>query len=107
MKSMIGRVVMRIAGGANTVLGVIAVNASMTKPQMTKVAQMAQDGLARAIRPAHTLLDGDVLFALATGGLKMDVSTVGAFAADALAQAIGRAVRMAAPAGGLPGLAGE
>ena len=71
------------------------------------MAQMAQDGLARTIRPAHTMLDGDTVFALATGGKGVDVSTVGAFAADALSQAILRAVRMAAPAGGLPGLNAE
>ena len=68
---------------------------------------MAQDGLARAIRPAHTMLDGDTIFALATGEKKTDPSTVGAFAAEVMSQAIVRAVQKAGPAGGLPGLAGE
>ena len=77
---------------------------ALTKAQATKVAQMAHDGLARTIRPAHTMLDGDTVFALATGGRRVDVSTVGAYAADALSLAILRSVRMAAPAGGLPGL---
>jgi L-aminopeptidase/D-esterase-like protein len=104
MKSLLGRAVLNLASRSNTVLGVVAVNASFTKTEMTKIAQMAHDGLARTIRPAHTMLDGDTIFAIATGGKKIDVSTAGAFAADTLAQAVVRAVRMAAPAGGLPGL---
>ena len=89
---------------SNTVIGVVATNARLTKAQATKVAQMAQDGLARVIRPAHTMFDGDTIFALATGEKKADVSMVGAFAAEVMAEAILRAVKMAAPAGGLPGL---
>ena len=94
----------RSAIRSNTVIGVIATNAKLTKAQATKVAQMAQDGLARAIRPAHTMFDGDTLFALSTGSVKADVSTVGAFAAEVMADAIVRAVRAAKPAGGLAGL---
>lgn len=94
----------RQAVRSNTVIGVVATNARLTKAQATKVAQMAQDGLARAIHPAHTLFDGDTVFALATGAKKADVSTVGAFAAEVMAEAILRAVKMAASAGGLPGL---
>lgn len=94
----------RIFPSNNTVLGVVAVNANFSKAEMTRVAQMAHDGLARAIHPAHTQFDGDTIFALATGGKKMDVSTLGAFAAEAVATAIVRAVRMSASAGGLPGL---
>lgn len=104
MRSFVGRSVLRFAARANTVLGVVALNANLTKNEATKVAQMAQDGVARAVRPAHTMLDGDIVFALATGGKKVDVSTAGAFAAEALSLAILRAVRSAAPAGGLPGL---
>jgi L-aminopeptidase/D-esterase-like protein len=89
---------------SNTVIGAVATNAKLTKAQATKVAQMAQDGLAQAIRPAHTMFDGDTVFALATGEVDADVSTIGAFAAEVMAQAIVRAARMAAPAGGLPGL---
>ena len=89
---------------SNTVIGVIATNAKLTKAEATKVAQMAQDGLARVIRPAHTMFDGDAIFALATGDKKVDVSMVGAFAAEAMAEAIVRAVSLAAPSGGLPGL---
>ena len=94
----------RAAVKSNTVIGVVATNAKLTKSQATKVAQMAQDGLARVIRPTHTMFDGDTIFALATGEQKADVSTVGAFAAEVMAEAILRAVKMAAPAGGLPGL---
>jgi L-aminopeptidase/D-esterase-like protein len=104
MKKMIGRGVLGFASRGNTVIGVVATNAKLTKAQTAKVAQMAQDGLARTVRPAHTMLDGDVIFALSTGTKKADVSTVGAFAAEAMAQAILRAVRTAKAAGGLPGL---
>lgn len=89
---------------SNTVIGVVATDARLTKAQATKVAQMAQDGLARTIRPAHTMFDGDTIFALSTGNKNADVSMVGTFAAEVMAEAILRAVRMAAPAGGLPGL---
>lgn len=103
MKRTIGRGVLGLATRANTIIGVVATNAKLNKAQATKVAQMAQDGVARAVRPAHTMLDGDVLFALSTGAEKADISTVGAFAAEVMAQAIVRAVKMASPAGGLPG----
>jgi L-aminopeptidase/D-esterase-like protein len=106
MKTFFGKTVLSFATRTNTLLGVVAVNATLTKPEMTKAAQMAQDGIARSTRPAHTMLDGDTVFALATGGRKVDASTVGAFAAEALAQAIVRAARAAHSAGGLPGAAG-
>jgi L-aminopeptidase/D-esterase-like protein len=89
---------------SNTVIGVIATNAKLTKAEATKVAQMAQDGLAQTIRPAHTMFDGDTVFALSTGKQKADVSTVGAFGAEIMAKAIVRAVQMAESTWGLPGL---
>ena len=104
MKSFLGSRLLTFAARSNTVLGVVAVNANFTKAGMTKIAQMAQDGIARSVRPAHTQLDGDVVFALATGGKRADVSLVGAYAAEAMSLAILSAVRMAKPAGGLPGL---
>ncbi|MFZ5857344.1 MAG: P1 family peptidase [Chloroflexota bacterium] len=107
MKTFFGRTVLSFATKANTVIGVVATNADFTKVEATKMAQMAHDGLARTVRPAHTMLDGDTIFALATGGKKADVSTVGAYAAEVTAQAIVRAARMAASSGGLPGLATE
>ncbi|NWG08091.1 MAG: P1 family peptidase [Chloroflexi bacterium] len=93
----------RSAVRSNTVIGLIATNARLTKAEATKVAQMAQDGLAQSIRPAHTMFDGDTIFALATSEKKADISTVGAFAAEVMAEAVVRAVKMAKPAGGLPG----
>ena len=102
MKTLVGRAILKLAMSHNTVIGVVATNAKFDKAQATKMAQMAQDGLARAIRPAHTMLDGDTIFAMATGQKKADVSIVGAYAAEVLAQAIVRAVKMAKPAGGLP-----
>jgi|SRR5271157_1873769 len=104
MRTFAGRNVMQLATKSNTVIGVIATNAALTKVEATKVAQMAHDGLARCIRPAHTMLDGDTIFALSTGKKKSDVTTIGTFAAEAITQAILHAVKMAAPAGGLPGL---
>ena len=104
MKTTIGRGIFGFASRGNTVIGVVATNASLTKAQATKVAQMAHDGLARTIRPAHTMLDGDTIFALSTGTKKADVSTIGAFAAEAMAEAILRAAQTAKSAGGLPGL---
>lgn len=89
--------------GQNTTIGVVATNARLTKVQATKVAQMAQDGLARAIYPAHTMGDGDVVFALATGDIdNSDVSRIGALAADVMADAIVRAVRAAGTIPGYP-----
>jgi len=94
---------MTASGLGNTVIGVVATNAQLTKEETNKVAQMAQDGLARAVRPAHTMLDGDAIFALATGTAgRANVSVIGAFAAEVMAQAIRRAVRMATPLAGLP-----
>src|SRR5574341_152380 len=104
MKKPLGRGILGFASRANTVIGVVATNAKLTKSQATKVAQMAHDGVARAIRPAHTMLDGDTIFALSTGNKNADVTVIGAFAAEALSQAVLRAVKMAAPAAGLPGL---
>jgi L-aminopeptidase/D-esterase-like protein len=89
--------------GQNTTIGVVATNARLTKAQATKVAQMAHDGLARAIYPAHTMNDGDVVFALATGEIdNSDVSRIGALAADAMADAIVRGVTAAASIPGYP-----
>lgn len=104
MQGFSGRQIMRIAAHRNTVLCVVAANVKFTKAEATKVAQMSHDGLARTIHPAHTMLDGDVVFALATGGRKADVSTVGGYAAEMVAAAILRAVHEARSAGGLPGL---
>ena len=104
MRSLVGRGILGFAARENTVIGVVATNARLNKEQVNKVAQMAQDGVARAVRPAHTMLDGDTLFALSLGKKKADVNIVGAYAAEAFAQAIVRAVLTATPAGGVPSL---
>jgi L-aminopeptidase/D-esterase-like protein len=106
MESLIGRTALGFASRENTAIGIVATNAKMNKEQINKVAQMAQDGLARTVRPAHTMLDGDTIFALATGEKKADVNIVGAFGAEVFAQAVLRAVRTAESAAGLPS-AGE
>jgi L-aminopeptidase/D-esterase-like protein len=93
-----------LQAAANTTIGVVATNAALEKVQVSKIAQMAHDGYARAINPVHTPEDGDTIFALSTGTLKTKVSygMIGALAAEAMAQAIVRAAIHAASAGGLP-----
>lgn len=88
--------------GENTTLVVVATNAVLTKAQATKIAQMAQDGVARAVVPSHLPSDGDTAFALATGQWRQaaDIGTIGALAAEAVSQAIVRSARMAT---GIPG----
>jgi L-aminopeptidase/D-esterase-like protein len=90
--------------GRNTTIGVVATNAIFDKAQMTKIAQMAHDGLARSIRPVHTTMDGDTLFAAATGTLKspLDHGVVGAVAAEMVAEAVVRAVKQATSVLGIP-----
>ena len=93
----------RHAAAQNTTLAVIATDARLSKAQATKLAQMAQDGLARAIRPVHTPFDGDTVFALATGRRAgPPLAILGAIAADVLAHAIERSVLEATSLGGLP-----
>ena len=77
---------------SNTTLSVVATNAKLTRESATKVAQMAQDGFAKAIRPAHTMHDGDIVFVLSNGDIESDVNIIGAFAAEIVAESIRRAV---------------
>jgi L-aminopeptidase/D-esterase-like protein len=93
-----------LMGGTATTIGVVATDAILDKAQANKIAQMAHDGLARAINPVHTAADGDAIFALATGrsGLKGNVTLIGSLAAEAMAQAIVRAVRAARGIAGIP-----
>jgi L-aminopeptidase/D-esterase-like protein len=88
----------------NTTIAVVATNARFTKTEVNRIALMADDGLARALSPSHTLGDGDTVFALATGRWsgQVDASIVGALAADALAEAIVRAAAQTQGLGGLP-----
>ena len=84
------------ASGTSTTIGVVATDACLTKAEATKVAQMAHDGLARAIEPVHTPWDGDTLFALSTGHRPVPrLDLVGALAAEVVARAVLRAVRCA------------
>ena len=86
---------------ANTTLGIIVTNAKMTKTQLTKVAGMAHNGYARAIRPVHTMADGDSIYAVSTGRIPGDVNLIGSMAAYVMERAIVRAVRSAQGAYGL------
>ena len=90
--------------GGNSTIGVVATNATLTKTQATKLAQMAHDGYARAISPVHTPADGDTIFALATAALPgtADVGRVGELAAEVMADAIVRAARQATSIPGYP-----
>lgn len=89
------------AAGDNTVIGVVATNAQLNKAQTQKVAQMAHDGIARAINPAHTMYDGDTIFALATGDIAANATLAGAYAAETVAAAIRRAALRATSLAGI------
>ena len=92
--------------GTNTTLMVITTNARLTKVQANRLAQRAHDGLAVAVRPAHTTHDGDTAFALASGGVEAPFDLVANAAAEMVAVAIRNSVRAAASVAGVPGLAG-
>jgi L-aminopeptidase/D-esterase-like protein len=105
MKAILrGEALPPLFGGTATTIGVVATDAKLDKAQCAKVAQMAHDGLARTINPVHTMFDGDTLFALATdkSGQTGNVTLIGALAAEAMAQAIVRAVKAAQGIAGLP-----
>lgn len=86
------------ASGTNTTLAIVATDAAMTAAELKRVAIMASDGFARALRPVHTLFDGDLLFALTTeatpmtGDRRFELTRVGSIAGDCVARAIARAV---------------
>ena len=93
----------RLRPGANTTVAVVACNADLSSVECKRVAMMAQDGIARALRPAHTPFDGDTVFALASAESALDqnllraaqIGRIGSAAADCLARAIARAVHFA------------
>ena len=95
--------------GANTTIGVVATNVALDKVQARRVAIMAQDGVARAVRPAHTPFDGDTLFVISTAGLELGqpepeaIARLGMMAADCAARAIARGVYAAESLGEMPG----
>ena len=88
----------------NTTLVVVATNAALNKVEATKLAQLGQLGTARAINPVNTMSDGDLVVAMSCGALRAPVDALGVAASEAVAEAILRAVRLAPPTGGLPGL---
>ncbi|MGZ4127053.1 MAG: P1 family peptidase [Actinomycetota bacterium] len=90
--------------GTNTTLACVATNAVLSKEECHRAAEMATAGLARAVRPVHTMFDGDVVFLLATRAIPSFVEIVGRLAADALADAIRRAVRAATGVPGIPAM---
>ncbi|MBE0583863.1 MAG: P1 family peptidase, partial [Desulfofustis sp.] len=87
---------------SNTTIGVVATNGVFSKAQLTKLASMAQNGLARTQRPAHSMFDGDTIFALSTGGVRADLSTTGMLAARVVERAVIAAVVQASSLCGLP-----
>jgi L-aminopeptidase/D-esterase-like protein len=90
--------------GENSIIGVVATNAALNKAQATRMAQMAHDGVARTVNPAHTDFDGDTLFAVSTGmsHIEADLTTVGSVAAEVVARAVLHAVRAATGIAGYP-----
>ena len=88
----------------NTTLVVVATNATLNKVESTKLAQLGQLGVARAINPVNTMSDGDLVVAMSCGTSRAPIDALGVAASEAVAEAILRAVRMAPPLGGLPGL---
>ena len=97
----------RSGGFTNSTIGVVATNARLSREQAYRLAVMAHDGLARTVRPAHTPVDGDVFFSLATGATEapVDLITLGALGARAVERAIVRAVTEARGLAGVPSLA--
>lgn len=95
-----------VEAGSNTTLGVVATNAALTKPQAQKLAQVAQHGLVKALSPAHTLFDGDTVFAVSTGTATVDLTRLGIVAAELMATSLARAVTLAGSLAGVPGLGG-
>ena len=104
LKTFLGKTALSFASSHNTVIGVVATNATLDREEANFLAQMAQDGFPLAIRPTHTLFDGDTLFALSTGNAHVDVNIIGAFAVDVVARAIVNAVENAVSLGNLPSL---
>ncbi|MBO6163756.1 MAG: P1 family peptidase, partial [Lachnospiraceae bacterium] len=86
----------------NTTLAVVLTNAAFTKSQLCKIAGMAHDGYARSIRPVHTSADGDSIYAVSAGDVLADMDLTGTLAAEAVSEAISRAVKNASGAYGYP-----
>ncbi|GEL78840.1 P1 family peptidase [Tenuibacillus multivorans] len=88
--------------GQNTTIGAVGVNAKLSKAEAKKVAQMTQNAIGRTIHPAHTMFDGDTIFALATGDKQYSIDLIGSIATQVMEKAIIRAVKEADPIQNLP-----
>lgn len=86
----------------NTVIGVVVTNARLTKAEAKKLASVSHNGIARAVRPAHSVFDGDTIFSMATGTVRANIDVVGILAARAVEEAIISAVKNAETLAGFP-----
>ena len=102
MQSFTGRKILSFIAKQNTIIGVIATNAALSKEEVNYFADMASNGIALSIQPAFTMFDGDTIFGLATGQVKADINILSAFAPKVLSEAIINAVIAADPIDGLP-----
>ena len=105
MKSMLGKTAVGFASRQNTVIGCVITNAVFSSDEMDRLAHMGHNGLVRSVRPANTMFDGDTLFALSVGNKKANLNIVGAFAEQAVQEAILDAVNSATALGGIPAVA--
>lgn len=104
MRSTLGRSALAMAGKQNTVIGAILTNAKLNKNESNKLAQCAQNGLALTIRPAHTMFDGDTIFALASNKKSYNLHTLAAHAPLVVAEAVLNAMRHATDIPGIPAM---
>ena len=102
MQSFTGRKILSYAAKQNTIIGVIATNAILSKEEVNYFADMASNGIALSVQPAFTMFDGDTIFGLATGQVKSDINILSAFAPKVFSSAIINAVMSADPIDSLP-----
>ncbi|AOH43682.1 peptidase S58 [Anaerolineaceae bacterium oral taxon 439] len=107
MRSTLGQRALAMSAKTNTVIGAILTNARLTRNEANKLAQCAQNGLALTIRPAHTMFDGDTIFALASRKKAGNIHTLAAHAPLVVARAVVNAVRFAEPVGNIPAIASK
>jgi len=102
MQSLAGRKILSYAAKQNTIIGVIATNAALSKEEVNYFSDIASNGIALSVQPAFTMFDGDTIFGLATGQVKSDINILSAFAPKVFSRAIINAVMAANPIVGLP-----
>jgi len=102
MQSFTGRKILSIAAKQNTIIGVIATNAALSKEEVNYFADMASNGIALSVQPAFTMFDGDTIFGLSTGQVKSDINILSAFAPKVFSSAIINAVMSSDPIDNLP-----